>query len=224
MSFITRPVVMGTHGMVTSTHYLASEAGLQVLKKGGNAVDAGATMWFCLTVLKPYLVGVAGEVPILLYWADEEKVLAVNGQGPMPMGANLEWFKEQGYKMIPEDGFLPAVVPGAFDAWLTLLDEYGTVSLSEVMESSIRLAGEGFPAYPSLVDAIHRDKERFEREWSASAKIYLPESRPPRLLRYSGTSIGHGHSKKSQRPRKRNAAWGDQLALPLPKTTSTGVQ
>ncbi len=181
MSFITRPVVMGTHGMVTSTHYLASEAGLQVLKKGGNAVDAGATMWFCLTVLKPYLVGVAGEVPILLYWADEEKVLAVNGQGPMPMGANLEWFKEQGYKMIPEDGFLPAVVPGAFDAWLTLLDEYGTVSLSEVMEPSIRLAGEGFPAFPSLVDAIHRDKERFEREWPASAKIYSPESRPPEV-------------------------------------------
>jgi gamma-glutamyltranspeptidase/glutathione hydrolase len=181
MSFITRPVVMGTHGMVTSTHYLASEAGLQVLKKGGNAVDAGATMWFCLTVLKPYLVGVAGEVPILLYWADEEKVLAVNGQGPMPMGANLEWFKEQGYKMIPEDGFLPAVVPGAFDAWLTLLDEYGTVSLSEVMEPSIRLAGEGFPAFPSLVDAIHRDKERFEREWSASATIYSPESRPPEV-------------------------------------------
>lgn len=181
MSFITRPVVMGTYGMVTSTHYLASEAGLQVLKKGGNAVDAGATMWFCLTVLKPYLVGVAGEVPILLYWADEEKVLAVNGQGPMPMGANLEWFKEQGYKMIPEDGFLPAVVPGAFDAWLTLLDEYGTVSLSEVMEPSIRLAGEGFPAYPSLVDAIHRDKERFEKEWSASAKIYSPESRPPEV-------------------------------------------
>lgn len=181
MSFITRPVVMGTHGMVTSTHYLASEAGLQVLKKGGNAIDAGATMWFCLTVLKPYLVGVAGEVPILFYWADEEKVLVVNGQGPMPMGANLEWFKEQGYKMIPEDGFLPAVVPGAFDAWLTLLDEYGTVSLSEVMEPSIRLAGEGFPAYPSLVESIHRDKERFEREWSASAKIYLPENRPPEV-------------------------------------------
>jgi gamma-glutamyltranspeptidase/glutathione hydrolase len=61
--FITRPVIMGTHGMVTSDHYLATDAGLQVLKCGGNVVDAGASMWFCLTVLKPYLVGVAGEVP-----------------------------------------------------------------------------------------------------------------------------------------------------------------
>ena len=80
MSFTTRPVVMGANGMVTSTHYLASVAGLKALQDGGNVVDAGASMWFCLPLLKPPLVGAAGDVPILLYWADEEKVVAVNGQ------------------------------------------------------------------------------------------------------------------------------------------------
>jgi len=118
MVFTTRPVIMGTYGIAASTHYLATEAGHHVLKRGGNAVDAGATMHFCLTVLKPWLVGPAGEVPILLYWADEGRVIAVNGQGPAPRAATIDWFRDRGYPLIPEDGFTPAVVPGSFDAWL----------------------------------------------------------------------------------------------------------
>ncbi|MFQ6052918.1 MAG: gamma-glutamyltransferase family protein [Candidatus Bathyarchaeia archaeon] len=181
MEFTTRPVVMGTHGMVTSTHYLASEAGHQALKRGGNVVDAGATMWFCLTVLKPHLAGVAGEAPILLYLADEGKVLAVNGQGPAPRAATIEWFSEHGYPLIPEDGFLPAVVPGAFDAWLTLLEEHGTFSLGDVMGPAIRLAGEGFPVYPALRRALDRNAERFKAEWPASSETYLPGGEVPEV-------------------------------------------
>lgn len=172
---------MGTHGMVTSSHYLASEAGLHVLRRGGNVVDAGATMWFCLTVLEPHMVGVAGEVPILLYWADEDKVLAVNGQGPAPRAATIDWFKEHGYDLIPRDGFLPAVVPGAFDAWLTLLGEYGTFSLCEVMEPAIRMAGEGFPVYHALNVAIVRSANRFKTEWPTSAQVYLPDGEVPKI-------------------------------------------
>ena len=181
MEFTTRPVVMGTHGMVSSTHYLASEAGHHALKRGGNVVDAGATMWFCLTVLKPYLVGVAGEVPILVYWADEGRVLAVNGQGPMPAAATIDWFRNHGYRMIPEDGFLPVVVPGAFDAWLTLLDEYGTLSLGEVLEPALRLSGEGFPVYPGLRRALENSAVRFRAEWPGSAEAYLPGGEVPEV-------------------------------------------
>ena len=121
-------------------------------------------MWFCMTLLKPHLVGVAGETPILVYWADEGRVLSVNGQGPMPQAASIDWFKEHGYRMIPEDGFLPAVVPGSFDAWLTLLDEYGTMSVAEVMEPALGLAGEGFPVYPLLMQAIAGNAERYWAE------------------------------------------------------------
>lgn len=181
MEFTTRPVIMGTHGMVTSEHYLASEAGLHVLKCGGNAVDAGATMWFCLTVLRPYLVGVAGETPILLYWADEGKVFAVNGQGPAPKAATIDWFNEHNYKLIPGDGFLPAVVPGAFDAWVTILDQYGTFSLSEVMKPAISMAEEGFPVFPALNSAIARSAKRFKAEWPTSAEIYLPNGNVPQV-------------------------------------------
>jgi gamma-glutamyltranspeptidase/glutathione hydrolase len=108
--FISRPEVMGTHGMVTSTHYLASVAGLRVLLKGGNAVDAGAATWFALTVLEPWVVGPAGESPILIFVSEEDRVVAVNGQGPAPKAATIEWFKEHGYELIPPDGFLPAAI------------------------------------------------------------------------------------------------------------------
>ena len=181
MEFTTRPMVMGTHGMVSSTHYLASEAGNRALRRGGNVVDAGATMWFCMTVLKPHLVGVAGEVPILVYWADEGRVLSVNGQGPMPQSATIDWFTKQGYKLIPEDGFLPAVVPGAFDAWLTLLDEYGTMSLEEVMEPGISLARDGFPVYPMLRQSIIDNSNRYRSEWQTSAEVYLPGGEVPKV-------------------------------------------
>jgi gamma-glutamyltranspeptidase/glutathione hydrolase len=181
MSFTTRPVVMGTHGMVTSVHYLASAEGFQVLREGGNAIDAATTMWFCLTVLKPHLCGPAGEVPILIYLADEGKTIAVNGQGPAPKAATIEWFEEHGYPLIPEDGFTPAVVPGAFDAWLTVLEKYGTFTLSKVIEPSIRLAGEGFPMYPTLSEFLSSVRKRYSEEWPTSAAIYLPEGTPPKV-------------------------------------------
>jgi len=178
MVFTTRPVIMGTHGVVASSHYIATAAGLQILKEGGNAFDAGAAMWFCLTILKPHLVGVAGESPILLYTQDE-KVLAVNGQGPAPMNATIEWFKEQGYPMIPEDGFTPAVVPSAFDSWLITLEEYGNLHLDKVLEPALEVARDGFPVYPTLNAFLERVRDRFLTEWPTSAKIYLPGRKVP---------------------------------------------
>ena len=210
MAFTTRPVIMGTHGVVASTHYLASVEGLQVLREGGTVVDAGAVMWFMFSLLKPHLVGVAGEVPILLHLAEEEKVLAVNGQGSAPAGATIEWFKEQGYPLIPEDGFTPAVVPGAFHAWMRTLDEYGALSLKKILKPAIRLAKEGFPVYPTLAAFLERLKGRYLAEWPASAKTYLPGGAAPkvgqviknpdwartfsRLLRETSRDTGSGRS------------------------------
>lgn len=189
MAFTTRPVIMGTSGLVTSTHYLASVEGLQVLRDGGNAIDAGAAMWFCMTLLKPHLVGLAGEVPILLYWGDEAKVIAVNGQGPAPMAASIDWFKEQGYPMIPEDGFTPACVPGAFDAWMMTLNEYGTMDLPRILEPAIRIAKNGFPLYSTLAEFLKNLQKRFQDEWSSTASIY-PKVEHRLLESFKGTLIG----------------------------------
>lgn len=179
MSFTTRPVIQGTNGMVTSTHYQATIEGLRILQEGGNVFDAGATMWFCLGLLKPHLIGVAGESPILLYNSDEEKVISVNGQGPVPMAATIDWFKEQGYPMIPEDGFTPACVPGAFDAWLTVLEEYGSMGLDRVLDPAIRIASQGFPMFPTLTAFLEKHKTRYLEEWPTSASVYLPGGKVP---------------------------------------------
>lgn len=203
MDFTTRPVVMGTNGMVTSTHYLASQAGFHCLKQGGNAVDSGATMWFCLSIVEPHLVGVAGESPILIYSASEEKVVAVNGQGPAPKAATIDWFQEHGYDLIPPDGFLPAVVPSAFDAWIRALDRFGTMTLEEVLRPAIELAAKGFPIYPELRRSLtepnqqvgyalsenNRESrpmsvaERFLKEWHSSAQIFLVNGQVPQVGR-----------------------------------------
>lgn len=176
-------------------------------------MDAGATMWFCHTVLEPHLAGVAGEVPILLHSADDEKVLAVNGQGPAPRAATMDWFRGHGYKLIPEDGFLPAVVPGAFDAWLTLLDEYGTIGIGEAMKPAIEMAAEGFPFYSHLVTAIQRNEKRFRAEWPSSAEVYLPDGKAPKV----GTLLRNPEwartFQKVAEAEKREGRWGRSAGL-----------
>jgi len=177
MGFTTRPVIQGTNGVVASTHYLASVEGLRVLQECGNVFDAGAVMWFCLGLLKPHLIGAAGECPILFY--HDDRVVSVNGQGPAPMTATIDWFKEQGYPMIPEDGFTPACVPGAYDAWLTTLEEYGSMGLDRVLDPAIRIASKGFPMFPTLAEFLKKLEHRFSTEWPTTSKVYLPEGRAP---------------------------------------------
>ncbi|MCL5237030.1 MAG: gamma-glutamyltransferase [Nitrospirae bacterium] len=132
--FTTRPVIMGIHGMVTSGHYLASRIGLHIMESGGNAIDAGVAMGFALAVLEPYLYGIGGEAPILIYLADECRVVSVSGQGPAPKAATITWFKNNGIDAIPGDGLLAAVVPDAMASWITALANFGTMRLSDEIQ------------------------------------------------------------------------------------------
>ena len=177
--FTTRPVIMGTNGMVTSTHYLATMSGIQILLKGGNAIDAGAAVWLSLTVLEPWIVGPAGESPILVYSSDLGRVVAVNGQGTAPKGSTIDWFESHGYELIPPDGFLPAVVPGALDAWILALSNFGTMTFGQVAAPAIQLASRGFPITTNFARAIARSETRFREEWPSSAELYLPKGRLP---------------------------------------------
>src|SRR5512133_3212397 len=132
--FTTRPELRGTVGMVASTHWLASAAGMAVLERGGNAFDAAVTAGFVLQVVEPHLNGPGGEVPIVLFNADRDEVLVVDGQGTAPAAATIDRFRELGLDLVPGTGLLAACVPGAFDAWLLLLRDFGTLSLREVLE------------------------------------------------------------------------------------------
>ena len=181
MSFTTRPVFMGRHGVVTAGHYLATAAGFRMFEKGGNAIDAGVAAGLALNVLEPQSNGIGGEVPILIYCARQKRVYAINGQGYAPKAATIAWFRSRGIEIIPGDGFLPATVPGAFGAWTTALQQFGRLQLKEVLEPTIELTGEGFPVYPGLHRSIVGLQEKFEKEWPTSARIYLPNGRPPEV-------------------------------------------
>jgi gamma-glutamyltranspeptidase/glutathione hydrolase len=170
--FTTRPELSGTFGMVASTHWLASAAGMAVLEHGGNAFDAAVATGFALQVVEPHLNGPGGEVPILL-WSDGRPQV-VCGQGPAPRAATIAAYRERGHDLVPGTGPLAACVPGAFDAWMLLLRDFGTLTPREVLRYAIGYALDGFPALPRIVEAIASVQALFRDEWSASAALWLP--------------------------------------------------
>jgi gamma-glutamyltranspeptidase/glutathione hydrolase len=173
VEFTTRPELRGTFGMVASTHWLASAAGMAVLERGGNAFDAAVAAGFTLQVVEPHLNGPGGEVPALFYSVDRGEPLTLCGQGVAPAVATIERFRELGYDLIPGTGVLAACVPGAFGGWLLLLQEFGTWSLEEVLAFAIDYADNGFPVVGGMRLSIERQADLIAR-WPASADLYLP--------------------------------------------------
>ena len=176
--FATRPVLQGTFGMVAAGHYLAAAIGLNLLERGGNAVDAGVAAGFALALLKPQSVGIGGEAPILIHAAGQNRNVAINGQGWAPGAATIDWFRSNGVSLIPPDGFLPATVPAQFASWCTALQQFGTASLADVLGPAVDLAEGGFPMYTAMHNGILKVAERFINEWPTSAALYLDNGRP----------------------------------------------
>jgi gamma-glutamyltranspeptidase/glutathione hydrolase len=171
--FTTRPELLGTHGMVASTHWLASATGMSVLERGGNAVDAAVAAGFVLQVVEPHLNGPGGDVPILV-GGPTDPVSVYCGQGPTPQAATIEAYRDLGLDIVPGTGLLAAVVPGAFGAWTLLLEQRGTWSLRDVLEPAIGYAADGFPLLPAVCATIGRVEQLFRDEWETSAATYLP--------------------------------------------------
>ncbi len=177
----TRPYVMGTRGVVVSGHHQASDAGLDMLKAGGNAVDAGVATVFAQAVTEFDRFGIGGEVPILIYSAERDRVVAVNGQGQAPRKATTEWFRNNGLHAIPGDCFLPAPVPAVVGSLILALEEFGTMSLGQVLAPAIRLADEGYAVFPTYLQNLGRVANRMQSEWPSSARVFLPGGRLPKV-------------------------------------------
>ncbi len=172
-----RPVMRGTTGMVVSGHHLATLAGVRILEKGGNAVDAGVAVGICLGVLQSDMVNFAGVAPIMIYSANTNEIKTISGLGPWPKGASVEYFKENFDGEIPL-GVQRTVVPAAPDAWIQALKLYGTMSFEEVTHDAIELAEHGFPMHQFMSNNLKGEIDNYKR-WPSSAEIYLPKGRPP---------------------------------------------
>ncbi len=179
MTFTTRPTLQGTYGMVSSTHWLASQAAMRQLELGGNAFDAAVCAGFVLHLVEPHLNGPGGEVPAIISTADEPAPRVLCGQGVAPAAATIEHYRSLGLDQIPGSGPLAAAVPGAVDAWLLLLRDHGTRSLEDVLGPAIGYARDGHPLVSRVADTVAAVRPLFEKDWPTSAALWLADGAPP---------------------------------------------
>lgn len=181
MSYPYRPIIMGRRGVVTSGHYLATEAGYRMFQMGGNAIDAAAAMCFCEILLEPQNCGIGGEVPTLIYSAQEQKVFAVSGMGWSPSAFTVDWCKQNQIDMIPGDGYLPACVPSVVGTWTEALARFGTLSFAQILTPLIELAEGGFPVYQELRNCIQNHSNRWEEIYPSTYALYCPQNKVPEV-------------------------------------------
>jgi gamma-glutamyltranspeptidase/glutathione hydrolase len=170
---------MGTRGVVTSGHYLATAAGFRIMEQGGNAIDAAAAMCFALNLLEPQNNGTGGEVPTLIYSAKEHKTYAISGMGWSPQAFTIDWCRKNGIDLIPGDGFLPACVPSVVDTRAAALARFGTLSFAQVLQPTIELAEHGFPMYESLHNFLLTNQQKFASRYPSTFALYYPNGRAP---------------------------------------------
>ncbi|WP_420549203.1 gamma-glutamyltransferase family protein [Curvivirga sp.] len=178
--FTTRPELVGTFGAAASTHWLASQVSMSILERGGNAFDGAVAGGFMLQLCEPHMNGPAGDVPLIIYSAEEEQARVICGQGPTPAAATREKYEELGIEVIPGTGLLAACVPGAFDAWMLMLRDYGKMSLREVLEPTIEYAEKGCPITASPAGIIGAAAEMIDKHWPSTAAIYLKDGKGPK--------------------------------------------
>lgn len=171
-----RPEVRGTAGAVSAGHPLAAAAGYDVLRRGGNAVDAVVAMAGVLAVVRPHMNGIGGDAFALFYDGDSGEVEALNGSGRAGALATPEFFGDSGHEEIPETGPLAVSVPGAVAAWLDALERHGTMERGEVLQYAIRYARDGFP----VTNRLRRDFRNQSGELDEAGRaLYLPGGSPP---------------------------------------------
>jgi gamma-glutamyltranspeptidase / glutathione hydrolase len=177
--FTTRPEIEGTFGVVTSTHWIATAVGMATLEKGGNAFDAAVATAFTLQVVEPHLNGPGGDVPVIVHDTRKGRVEVICGQGPAPAGATIAHYRGLGLDMMPGTGLLAACIPGMFDTWITVLRDYGTMRLAEVLAPAISYARDGHPLVERANATIATVERLFREYWPTSAAVYLRGGKVP---------------------------------------------
>ena len=173
-----RPVIRGRQYVASTGHYLASLAAARILERGGNAIDAGVAAGLCVNVLLPDMTCFGGVAPIMIYLAEEGRVVSIDGLGHWPRAASIEYFREHAGGTLPP-GILRAITPAAADAWLTALDRFGTLPLAEVMAPALDLAANGFPLDAVIAANLAKSAEKIG-SYPSSAAVFLPGGRVPR--------------------------------------------
>src|SRR5712692_2498899 len=179
-AMLSEQPALASRGMVACAHYLATQAGIQILTQGGNAIDAAIAANAAMTVVYPSTCSAGGDVFMLIWEAKTRQLHALNGSGRAPRGMTPDYFAAQGMRQIPERGPLPITVPGAVDGWFEALGRFGKLSPEAVFAPAIAFAAEGVPVSPKLSNWIQRAARDVLLPWDTSTAVFLPQGRPPR--------------------------------------------
>ena len=189
------PLILARRALIATEHYLSAAAGAQIFARGGNAIDAAVAATFVEGVVNPHMHTIGGEAPMLIYAASARRVVSINGNMMAPARATIDQYRALGIELIPGAGLLAAGVPAAFDALVTALRTFGTMSLADVLAPAHALASDGFPMHVGLAGEEHPEGDgpvagagaslrmnakRFLAKWPSTARVYLPEGKVPR--------------------------------------------
>lgn len=178
--FPGRSTVHSLNGMCATSHPLAAETAISILRAGGNAVDAAVAASAVLCVVEPMSTGIGGDCFVLLSKKGGGEVIGLNGSGRAPKAASVDWYLERGIAEIGLSSVHSVTIPGAIDAWERLLADHGTMELGRVIEPAIRFAEEGFPVSPRVAGDWGLLARRLMKDEGA-ARHYLIDGRAPRI-------------------------------------------
>lgn len=178
-TFATRSEVIAPHGMVASSHPLATQIGLQILKDGGNAIDAAIATNAALGLMEPTGNGIGGDLYAIVWDAESQQLYGLNASGRSPKSLTREWFIENGYTSIPPYGPLPVSVPGTVDGWFELHDRFGSVPMTDILQPTIDYARNGHPV-SELIAYYWNLSVPTRSEYPGFVEQYTIDGRAPR--------------------------------------------
>lgn len=178
-TFATRSEIIAQNGMAATSHPLATQVALDILKKGGSAVDAAIAANACLGLMEPVSNGIGGDLFAIVWDAKTQKLYGLNASGRSPKSLTLDYFLENGYKEIPYYGALPVSVPGCVDGWFELHGKFGNLPMSEVLQPTIDYAINGFPMAELIAYYLEGSAPRYEK-YPGFKEVFMPNGRTPR--------------------------------------------
>ena len=176
--FASRSEVIGQNGMVATSHPLATQIGLDILKQGGTAIDAAIAANIALGLMEPTGNGIGGDLFAIVWDAKTKKLHGLNASGPAPKNLSIEYFIENGLNKIPPYGPLPVTVPGAVDGWVKLHEKFGKLEFKSLFEPTIEYAKKGFPVTELIAYYLDRSKERFE-DYPNFKDVWMKDGKMP---------------------------------------------
>ena len=177
-AFATRSEIIAQNGMVATSHPLATQVGLDVLKKGGTAIDAAIAANAAIGLMEPTGNGIGGDIFAIIWDANTQQLYALNGSGRSPKSLSIEWLKENGYSSIPAYGPLPVSVPGAVDGWFEMHQRFGRLSMGEVLQPAIDYARNGFPVSELIAYYMEKGANNLSR-FEGFSEVFMPNGRTP---------------------------------------------